>query len=157
MITYTVRKNKRTRFTFRLVGIFIMLVTLSQIILFILGYGRKHIFGTILCGILLIYGIYLMFHSFRKTAYDITYEFGDEELSIRHHRGKSVYTYDQVTDVSLVVPENEMIYSIIHLVIGKEDYVIPFSYKKEFCDKVYAFLNERVTAKQVQEETDDSL
>jgi hypothetical protein len=154
MITYSVKKNKRTRYTFRLTGIFFILIPLIQFILFFRGYGRKHIIGMFLCLLIFIYGIYLIVHSFKKTSYDIQYEFRDEDFSVLSRKGETKYSYSQVDDISLIVPENEMVYSIIHLTAGKDDFVIPFSYKKEFCDRLYTYVNERVTAAKLEQEID---
>lgn len=53
-----------------------------------------------------------------------------------------------------------MFYSMIQITIGKKQYLLPFSYKKEVADKIYAFLNERVTTKtlelDVEEKKEDS-
>ena len=49
-----------------------------------------------------------------------------------------------------------MVYSIIHLAFGKDDYVIPFSYKKEVSDKIYADLNSRMATAMLAEEVKES-
>ena len=109
-----------------------------------MGYGQSHKFGTFIAAAFCMYGIYLFLNSFRSGAYDIDYEFRDDDFMIRTRYGEKVYTYDEITDLNQIIPENEMIYSIIQIVIGSKQYVLPFSYKKEVADKLYAFLNERV-------------
>ena len=63
-----------------------------------------------------------------------------------------VSVVDQIDDVSLVVPENELLYSIILIRAGKKKYLIPFSYKKEACDAIYSHLMARVTVKDLEAE-----
>lgn len=145
MLTYTVKKNKKTRITFRIFGIFLLLFGGMQIGLFLAGYGRGHKIGTFLCFLIAIYGIYMFIKSFKKDNYDIKYEFNDDNIVVHHRRGQTTYSYDEV-EVSHIIPENEMIYSIIHLTTNKDSFIIPFSYKKEAADKIYQFVNERVTA-----------
>lgn len=152
MITYNVKKSRKSRLTYRIFGFFLMAFALCQLTIVIMGYGREHIIGNIICVFLLIYGLYLVLHTFRKQAYDICYEFGEEAFTVTHYRGKDTYTYDMVDDVSVIIPENELIYSLIHLTVGKESYLIPFSYKKDACDKIYKFINERVTARKTEQE-----
>lgn len=140
MINYTVKKSKKTRISYRIAAAMIMLVPAMQISLYIYGYGRKRYLVLILCAMLFLYGIYLLIHTFRKTEYDITYHFGEDKITVDHRWGCDEYTYDQVTDVSQIIPEDERFYSIIHLTVGKEHYVIPFSYKKETADQIYEYL-----------------
>ena len=143
MINYHVRKSKRTRFTYRFLGFVVMLVCSSQVIMFIMGYGQSHKLGTIFAFALLMYGIYLFINSFRAGAYDIDYEFRDTDFTVHTKYGDRVYQYTDITGLSHVIPENELIYSLIHINVGKKDYILPFSLKKEVADKIYNFLEER--------------
>ena len=152
MITYSVKKNKKTRMTFRLFGLFLMAFTLLLIVPAVLGYDKHSTFSLIIAFLFGLYGLTLVIHSFGKKQYDITYEFHEDEILVKHHRGESFYRYEDIVDYSLVTPDNPNVYSIINLKFAKESFLIPFSFKKEFCDKVYNYLNERVTSKMLQEE-----
>ncbi|MBO4863582.1 MAG: hypothetical protein J5517_04410 [Eubacterium sp.] len=150
MINYHVKKRKRTRYTLRLVGFVTVLVCMSQIIAFLMGYGRGYKIGTFIAGILCLYGFYLFFNSFRSAAYDIDYEFRKDDFVIHTRYGDKHHTYDEIGDLNQIIPENDMFYSIIQITIGKKQYLLPFSYKKEVADKLYAFLNERVVTKTLE-------
>ena len=154
MLNYHVKKRKRTRYTLRIVGFITVVVCLSQIIAFILGYGRGYKIGTFIAFILCLYGFYLFFSSFRSAAYDIDYEFNKDDFVIHTRYGDKKHTYDEIGDLNQIIPENDMFYSMIQITIGKKQYLMPFSYKKELADKIYAFLNERVTTKTLELDID---
>ena len=153
MLNYHVKKNKRTRWTFRLLAIVILLVCTSYLVPFILGYGHLKFIGFLPCMLFSIYAVYLLIHSFRSRMYDIDYSFGMDDFKVKTHYGEKTYKYSEITNINHVVPENEMVYSLIHLNVGKDDYLIPFSYKKELADKIYTFLNERITCDMLVEES----
>ncbi|MCR5543365.1 MAG: hypothetical protein K6F55_04375 [Eubacterium sp.] len=154
MINYHVKKKRRTRYTFRFVGLAITVICMSQIVAFVIGYGQNHKFGTFIAGLFCLYGIYLFLNSFRSGAYDIDYEFRDADFVIHTRYGDKVHKYSDITDMNQVIPENEMVYSLIQIVIGKKQYILPFSYKKEVADKLYAFLNERVVTQTLDSSMD---
>ena len=104
------------------------------------------------CILLILYGLYLFLHTFRKTMYDITYNFEEEGLRIRHVRGETVYPYDKIDDVSLITPEDPNQYNIISIRTGKETFVIPFTLKKAQCDTIYEFLMSHVTAAKIADD-----
>ena len=147
MIRYHVKRNSKSRNTLRYLGVFLFVFGAWLVYLFFSGMATRHLIGAILGALIGIYGAYLFIHTFEADKYDIDYEFGDTELTIKHRRGETVYTYDQIDDVSLIVPENELLYSLILIRAGRKKYLIPFSYKKEACDAIYKHLTERVTAK----------
>ncbi len=147
MIRYHVKRNSKSRNTLRYLGVFLFVFGAWLVYLFFSGMASTHVIGAILGALIGLYGGYLFIHTFEEDKYDIDYEFKDTELVIRHHRGETVYTYDQIDDVSLIVPENEMLYSLILIKAGRKKYLIPFSYKKEACDAIYQHLTARVTAK----------
>ena len=150
MINYHVKKKRRTRYTLRIVGFATVLVCMSQVFMFIMGYGRGYKISTFICMLLSIYGFYLFFNSFRSAAYDIDYEFNQDDFVIHTKYGDKRHTYDEIGDLNQIIPENEMYYSIIQITIGRKQYILPFSYKKEVADKIYSFLNERVTTKTLE-------
>ena len=146
MLNYHVRKNRRTRYTLRIVGFTTILVCMSQIVAFLMGYGRGYKIGTFIAFALCMYGFYLFFNSFRSGAYDIDYEFNHDYFIIHTKYGDRKHTYDEIGDLNQIIPENEALYSIIQITIGKKQYLLPFSYKKELADQIYTFLNERITS-----------
>ncbi len=154
MIRYHVKRNGKSRNTLRYFGAFLFVFGGFLLYLFFAGMASTHVIGAFFGALILLYGGYLFIHTFEEDKYDIEYEFKDQELVVKHRKGETVYTYDQIDDVTLVVPENEMIYSLILIRAGKKKYLIPFSYKKEACDKIYAHLTARVTEKELKEEID---
>lgn len=152
MIRYHVKRNSKSRNTLRYLGVFLFVFGAWLVYLYFSGMAEHHVIGAILGALIGMYGIYLFIHTFEEDKYDIDYEFGDTELTIKHHRGETVYTYDQIDDVTLVVPENELLYSLIMIRAGRKKYLIPFSYKKEACDAIYKHLTARVTAKDLEAE-----
>jgi hypothetical protein len=155
MINYHVKKKRRTRYTYRFVGISIAFLCASQVVMFIMGYGRTHKIATILCFAFALYGLFLFVNSFRAGAYDADYEFRDEDFIVHTKWGDRHYTYGDVNDVSHVIPENENLYSLIHISVKNKDYVLPFSYKKEVADKIYTYVNDRVIAKKLEDMESD--
>ena len=149
MFKYHVKKSKRSRYTYRVAALGIILVCGTQLTMFFMGYGRAHRLGTFIALAFAVYGIFLFCSSFRNNAYDMDFEFHPYKFIVHTKHGDKTYTYNQITDISHVVPENEMLYSIIHISIGKQSYLIPFSYKKELADQIYTFLNERITSQQI--------
>ena len=73
-----------------------------------------------------------------------------DDFVIHTKYGDKRHTYDEIGDLNQIIPENEMYYSIIQITIGRKQYILPFSYKKEVADKIYSFLNERVTTKTLE-------
>ena len=147
-MNYHVKKRKKSRYTYRLVGFGIFLVCMSQIVAFVMGFGQEHRFGTIVAFAFLLYGIYLFAASFRSAAYDMDFEFRDSDFVVHTVYGEKTYSYDEVTDLNQIIPENELFYSIIQIGIGKKQFILPFSYKKEVADKIYSFLKEHVPGQQ---------
>ena len=140
MINYHIRKKKKTRYTFRIVGLAIALICVSQVIAFAMGYGRAHKVGTFFAFLFGIYGIYLFIGSFKARFYDTDYEFKEEEFTIKNHRGEKTYPYSDITDLNMIIPQNELIYSIIQIMVGKEQFLIPFTLKKDVANQIYEFL-----------------
>ncbi len=143
MINYHVKKSKRTRFTYRFLGFVVILVCTSQVVMFIMGYGQNHKLGTIFAFALLLYGIYLFINSFRPGAYDMDYQFREEDFTVHTRYGDKVYQYSDITNLSHIIPENELLYSLIHISIGKTNYILPFSLKKDLASQLYSFLGKK--------------
>ena len=155
-MTYSVKRKPNSRYTFRIMGIILMVLGVTQIAGFILIHGNSHMVGTIICALLGAYGAYMFVHSFNPTLYNIIYEFNEDNIVVKTKKKERVYKYSDITTCAQIIPENEMVYSIIHLAFGKDDYVIPFSYKKEVSDKIYADLNSRMATAMLAEEVKES-
>ena len=140
MINYHIRKRKRTRYTFRIVGLAITVICVSQVIAFFMGYGRTHKIGTFFAFLFSMYGIYLFINSFKSRFYNTDYEFKEDCFTIKSHRGERTFNYYEITDLNMIVPQNELIYSIIQIVVGKEQFLLPFTLKKEVADQIYTLL-----------------
>ncbi|SEP76592.1 hypothetical protein SAMN02910369_00577 [Lachnospiraceae bacterium NE2001] len=117
-----------------------------------MGYGRSYKIGNIIAFILMLYGIYIFVNSFRANAYDMDFEFNDENFVVHTKWGVRTHKYGDVDDISHVIPENENIYSLLHITVDKKNYVIPFSYKKEVADTIYTYVNDRVIAEKLSED-----
>ena len=152
MIRYHVKHSKKSRRTLRYLGLFLFLFGVLVVWLFFSGHAAGHVIGAILGAMIGLYGGYLFIHSFELDKYDIDYEFTEDAMTVHHVRGTSVYRYDDIDDVTLVVPDNEMVYSLIQIKSGRSKFLIPFSYKKEVCDKIYQLLTEKVTIRDLTKE-----
>ena len=76
----------------------------------------------------------------RPQAYDITYVFGDKTMTLKMHRKDKTITYDEITDLGFVVPNESMDYSLIQIYIGKEQYIIPFPTNRNVAEALYGML-----------------
>ena len=108
--------------------------------------------GAILGGLIGLYGGYLFIHTYERDKYDIDYEFTDKGMTVKHRWGVTEYSYEDIVDATLIVPENEYAYSLIHVKTKKHKYLIPFTGKKELCDQIYALLTTHVTLRDLNEE-----
>ena len=156
MIRYHVKHSKKSRNTLRFLGLFLILFAVLVLWLFFASGGSKHLVGAILGTLIGIYGLYLFIHSFELDKYDIDYEFAEDAMTVKHRRGVTVFPYNEIDDVTLVVPENEMLYSLIQIKAGRHKFLIPFSYKKELCDQIYQLLTEKVTIRDLMDEIEQA-
>ena len=60
-----------------------------------------------------------------------------------------MHFYSEITKLDHIVPDNENVYSIIHMVLNGESIIIPFTLKKSTCDTLYSFLMEKVTIEEL--------
>ena len=138
----TVKKNRATRIAYRMVGVFFVVIGAAVILLMIKSHGSTgcRIFKLAFCLALGVYGLVLVKSSYRKTAFDLTYHFEDDELIIE--KGKKSYhtPYEKITNVNLVIPDPHLPYYILKIDIGKEQFVLPFSGKRDKCDAIYYHL-----------------
>lgn len=138
---HTVKKSKVNRIAMRLTAaVFLIVGALS---LYALMSGKQHsgrVLFMILCAGCLVYGIYLFVQTMKAQAYDITYVFGDTKMTLKLHRGKKIYSYGDITQLSYVVPNESMDYGVVQIHIGKEQYVIPFMGNSNVGEALYGML-----------------
>ena len=140
----TVRKNKGTRIAYRMLGVLFSLAGIGAVIAaFLIQRGIRVLLG--LFGLIaLYYGYYLVKMSFRKQAYDITYQFLEEGIRIILHKGEVMLPYDEVLDVKIVIPDPDILYQVVQIKTKTEQYVLNFSGDEQRAKAVYEFVNRRV-------------
>ncbi|MBP5192921.1 MAG: hypothetical protein J6Z74_06210 [Eubacterium sp.] len=154
---YNVKRRARRRITYRVVGLTIALLCLSPFIPFFMGYGKGHIIGLIFCGIFALYGLYIFAYSFSNGMYDISFVFNEDDFIVKNRKGENTHFYAEITKLDHIVPENENVYSIIHMVLNGESIIIPFTLKKSTCDTLYSFLMEKVTIEDVSADPEEKV
>ena len=105
---HTVKKNRATRIAYRMVGVFFVAIGAAFILLMIKTHGStggrifKLAFGLALAA----YGLMLVKSSFRKSAFDLTYRFEDDELVIEKGRKSSgiVQNPRHIIGIDLIYP-----------------------------------------------------
>lgn len=142
--TYTVPKRRANRVSYRILGGVFTMVAILQLTLMTLNMIDRKILGLLFAFVLAVYGLYLIFASFRKTAFDITYRFDDNGMLVTHHYGQKQYTFDDIDFVTMVIPDATLIYYMLNIKAGKDVYVIPFTMKKDYCEAIYEFVNARI-------------
>lgn len=126
-LEYTVKKNKKNRIALRGTACFFLCIAIARIIYIVTTQNSPSLFLTvILCAGGLGYGSYLLINTLKPQAYDITYQFGDQTLTLKMKNKQKVINYSDITDLGYVLPNPEIDYSIIQLYVGKEQYVLPF-------------------------------
>ena len=114
---HTVKKNRATRIAYRMVGVFFVVIGAAFILLMIKSHGSTggRIFKLAFGLALGVYGLVLVKSSFRKSAFDLTYHFEDDELIIE--KGKKSYhtPYEKITNVNLVIPDPHLPYYILKI------------------------------------------
>lgn len=153
---HTVKKSKANRIAMRLTAaIFLVVGALS---FYALMSGKRQsgrVLFMILCAGCLVYGIYLFVQTVKAQAYDITYVFGDTKMTLKLHRGEKIYSYGDITQLSYVVPNENMDYGVVQIHIGKEQYVIPFMGNSNVGEALYGMLKlkkDEVTGKAAKEQ-----
>ncbi|MBQ9610419.1 MAG: hypothetical protein IJV15_13390 [Lachnospiraceae bacterium] len=141
---YTVQKRKANRISYRIVGIVFFIVAFLQFITLLHGYVNHFMLTAVFAGALGFYSLYLILMSFRKQAYDISYKFSDEGMLVIHKYGETLYSYDEIEFITMVIPDESLIYYMLNIKAGKEIYAIPFTNKREYCEKIYEFVNSRI-------------
>ncbi len=149
--TYTVNKRSANRISYRILGSVFFLIAVLQFVTMLKGI-IKHPMLTMMFMVLLgAYGLYLIYSSFRQSAYDITYRFDDEGLTVTHRYGVTHYDFEQIEFVTMVLADEAGLFPILNVKAGRRAYVIPFTMKGELCARIYNFVNERIPHKDDEE------
>lgn len=153
---HTVKKSKANRIAMRLTAVVFLVV--GALSFYVLMSGKRQsgrLLFMILCAGCLVYGIYLFMHTMKAQAYDITYVFGDTKMTLKLHRGEKIYSYGDITQLSYVVPNENMDYGVVQIHIGKEQYVIPFMGNSNVGEALYGMLKlkkDEMTGKAAEEQ-----
>ena len=142
--TYEVQKRRSNRVAYRILAAVFLTFSVLQFIVIIRGYSNHPMLAGFFSTAVFLYGLYLLKNSFRKTAFNIIYRFDDEYITIKHHYGESKYTYDDVDCITMVTADPNMIFCVLNLKIKKDIYAIPFTMKKDYCERVYEFVNAKI-------------
>jgi len=154
VMEHTVRKSKKNRVAIRIIATIFVLIAVARFVYLIIGEGSKNIIVTLFCIGCLLYGVNLMKQTLRPQAYDITYVFLDQSMTLKMHKKEKTISYAEITDLNYVVPSESLDYSIIQLYIGKEQYVIPFAENTNVGEALYGMLKlkkEEADAEQKEE------
>lgn len=142
--TYTVNKNKANRISYRILGSVFTVVTVLQCIVLFKGYAKHPMLTAIFVLLLGAYGIYMIRMSFRKQAFNITYVFDENGMTVKHRYGETLYTFDDIEFVTMVIADENMIFYMLNIKAKKDIYAIPFTMKKDLCETIYEFVNSRI-------------
>ncbi len=139
-----VQGNKSRRIGYRILGGLFLIVCILQFITLFNGYAKHLVLTALFLAFCIYYGIYLIARSFKKQSFDITYKFSDEGVLITHHYGETNYTFDDIEFITMVAADPEMMLCVLNMKAGKSIYTIPFTMKKDYCEKIYDFVNDRI-------------
>ena len=157
---YTVRKRKSNRTAFRILGSVFFAVAALQFITIIKGYAKHPMLAGTFAVLLGTYGLYLIYGSLRKAAFDIVYHFTEEGLTVEHHYGETFYSYSadvnpRVEFVTMVIADESGVFYLMNVKTSKETFVVPFTMKGELCEKIYEFVNARLPKKEENDEKEE--
>lgn len=147
---YTVKKRRANRIAYRMLGFVFVLVAGLQTFTLIHGYAKHVVLTTLFVTFVGLYGIYLFAMSFRKQAFTATYIFDDTGFTIEHKYGKTHYDFNQIKHVTMVIPDESMIFYILNIFTEKERYSISFTLQKDLCEAIYDFMHERIPKKDTE-------
>lgn len=140
----TIRKKKANRIAYRILGGVFILVAGLQVITLTRGYTKHPVLAAFFAAIIISYGIYLFRASFRKQAFDMTYIFDDEGLTLEHKYGTTHYDFSQIKAVTMVIADEAMIFYVLNIITEKEQFAIPLTMQKELCENIYEFMHARM-------------
>ena len=149
---YTVRKRKSSRTAFRILGSVFFVVAALQFITLIKGFAKHPMLAGTFAVLLGTYGLYLIYGSLRKAAFDIVYHFTEDGLTVEHHYGETYYGYSEDADprvefVTMVIADEAGVFYLLNVKTSKEAFVVPFTMKGELCSKIYEFVDSRLPKK----------
>ncbi len=142
--TYTVPKRKANRLAFRLLGSVFVLISVLQFFTLLYGYSKHPMITMVFMLALCVYGLYLIWGSLRKAAFDITYRFDEEGLTVTHRYGVTKYGFEDIKFITMVLADEVGIFYILNVRTKKDVYVIPFTMKGKLCETIYEFVNARI-------------
>lgn len=138
---HTVKKSKANRMAMRFTALFFLAVGIISFAVMIeknRGIGRFVLM--LLCAGCITYGCVLLRQTFMPQAYDITYVFGDKQMTLKMHRKEKTYSYGDITDLAYIVPNENMDYGVVQIYFGKNQYVIPFMGNRNVGEALYGML-----------------
>ena len=142
IIRQKVVKRKNTRIAYRIVGVIFIL--LGIVCMWWAMGGHYRFVKAAVAIAAMAYGFYIVRASFRSAAYDATYLFGQDRITILQKGGSKIIPYEAVTGYTMIEPDPEMKYYIFKFDRGKESYVVPFAGSKAKCESVYNIFREKV-------------
>ena len=140
---YTVKKSKAGRIGYRITGAVFLVLGILGVLLAIRVPPMKFLVIAV-AAVAAFYGVHLLKASFRQQAYDITYEFTEEHIKLILHNGEKLLPYDEVSRVQWVEPSPDIDYVMIQIQSGKQQYVLHFTGKRAYAEKIYSYLLARV-------------
>ena len=144
---YTVRKRRANRVAYRILGAVFIIVAGLQTFTLIKGYANHAVITALFVTFVGLYGFYLFIMSFRKQAFDITYIFDDKGFTVEHKYGVTTYGFDEIKHVTMVIPDESMIFYILNVFTEKERYTISFTMQRDLCENIYEFMHARLPKK----------
>lgn len=138
---HTVRKSKLNRIAMRFTAmIFLVIGIVSFVVMTGKSRGLGRLLFMVLCAGCITYGLILFLQTLKAQAYDITYVFGDKQMTLKMHRQEKTYAYSDITELSYIVPNDNMDYGVVQIFFGKNQYVIPFMGNKNVGEALYGML-----------------
>ena len=124
---HTVHKSSRNRIAMRSLALIFIIVAVLRFIVVVKSHEKSSMVITMLCACCMMYGIVLLWQTFKPQAYDVTYIFGDKTMTLKMHKKERTIAYKDITDLGYVVPNPNMDYSLVQIYIGREQFIIPFA------------------------------
>lgn len=149
VIRQRVFKRKGTRIALRVVGT--VFFALGIMFMWWAMGGSYRIVKMLVAMTSLTYSFYVIRGSFKSSAYDATYLFGNDVITILQKKGSRVIPYSAVTGYTIIEPDPEMKYYILKFDRGKESFIVPFAGAKGKCEAAYNMLKERVNTGEEQD------
>ena len=142
---HTVHKSSRNRIAMRSLALIFIIVAVLRFIVVVKSHEKSSMVITMLCACCMMYGIVLLWQTFKPQAYDVTYIFGDKTMTLKMHKKERTIAYKDITDLGYVVPNPNMDYSLVQIYIGREQFIIPFAERTEVGEALYGMLKIKKT------------